>query len=100
MYSRGQYYEKENNYIASLYFLDYCYILTYSDITTGIIFGEIIENDIHLLINKIIYLGIKELILNNKVNKEITSSLKDIYKLPITIIDFDRSNIYTNFIIC
>ena len=33
--------EKENNYIASLYSLNYCYILTYSDITTGEIFSEI-----------------------------------------------------------
>ena len=79
--------EKENNYIASLYSLDYCYILTYSDITTGIIYGEILDNDKNTIINKIIYLGIKELIINNKTNKEIINILKDTYKLPITITD-------------
>lgn len=79
--------EKENNYIASIYSLDYCYILTYSDITTGEIYGEIIENDNTLLLNKIIFLGIKEIIANSKTNTEITSTLKSIYKLPITIID-------------
>lgn len=79
--------EKENNYIASIYSLDYCYILTYSDITTGEIYGEIIENDNSLLLNKIIFLGIKEIIANSKTNTEITSTLKSIYKLPITIID-------------
>ena len=79
--------EKENNYIGSIYSLDYCFILTYSDITTGEIYSEIMENNLELLINKIIFLGIKELILNSKVPKEITSSLKDFYKLPITIID-------------
>ena len=79
--------EKENNYIGSIYSLNYCYILTYSDITTGQIYGEIIENDTNLLINKIIFLGIKEIIANSQVNNEIISSLKDIHKLPITIID-------------
>ena len=63
--------EKENNYIGSIYSLDYCYVLTYSDITTGEIYGEIIENDNNLLINKIIFLGIKELIVNSKTNNEI-----------------------------
>lgn len=79
--------EKENNYLASIYSLEYCYILTYADITTGEIYGEIIEKDNDYLINKLIFLGIKEIIANNKVSKEIISILKDTYKLPITIID-------------
>ena len=79
--------EKENNYIGSIYSLEYCNIITYSDITTGEIYGEIIENDDNALINKIIFLGIKELIVNDKVNKEIIWTLKNTYKLPITTIN-------------
>ena len=79
--------EKENNYLASFYSLGYCYILTYADITTGEIYSEVLEQDPNIIINKIIYLGIKEIIANSKVNKEIISSLKNIYKLPITITD-------------
>ena len=79
--------EKENNYLASLYSLGYCYILTYADITTGEIYSEVLEQDPNIIINKIIYLGIKEIIANSKINKEIISSLKNIYKLPITITD-------------
>ena len=79
--------EKENNYLASLYSLGYCYILTYADITTGEIYSEVLEQDPNIIINKIIYLGIKEIIANSKVDKEIISSLKNIYKLPITITD-------------
>ena len=79
--------EKENNYIASIYSLEYCHILTYSDITTGEIYGEILENDPILLTNKIIFLNIKEVITNSKTNKEIISILKNTYKLPLTIID-------------
>ena len=90
--------EKENNYIASIYYLDYCFILTYSDITTGEIYGEIIENDNTLLLNKIIFLGIKEIIANSKTNEEIISSIKNVYKLPITIIDDITDNGINNYI--
>ena len=90
--------EKENNYIGSIYSLDYCYVLTYSDITTGEIYGEIIENDNTLLINKIIFLGIKELIVNSKTNNEIISVLKSTYKLPITVIDDILDNEEHNYI--
>ena len=90
--------EKENNYIASLYNNSYSYILTYSDITTGEIYGEILDNDNSNIINKIIYLGIKELIVNSKTNSNLISILKNTYKLPITIIDDllndNLSNIY------
>lgn len=82
--------EKENNYIGSIYSLDYCYVLTYSDITTGEIYGEIIENDKTLIINKIIFLGIKEVITNSSTDEYIINSIKNVYKLPVTITD----NIY------
>ena len=63
--------EKENNYIGSIYDYDYCYILTYADITTGEIYCESIEHNNELIINKILFLGIKELIINSKTNKEL-----------------------------
>ena len=79
--------EKENNYIASIYSLEYCFILTYADITTGQIYSEIIENNNSVLINKIIFLNIKEIIVNSKTPSEIILTLKNAYKLPITTID-------------
>ena len=79
--------EKENNYLASIYDLEYCYILTYADITTGEIYGEIIEKNTDLLLNKILFLGIKEIITNTKVSPEIISSIKNVYKLPLTKTD-------------
>ena len=88
--------EKENNYIASLYNNSYSYILTYSDITTGEIYGEILDNDTSNIINKIIYLGIKELIVNSKTDSNLISILKNTYKLPITIIDDLEDNSLTN----
>ena len=79
--------EKENNYIASIYDHEYCYTLTYADITTGEIYSESIEHTNELLINKILFLGIKELIINSNTNKDIINSLKNTYKLTITIKD-------------
>ena len=90
--------EKENNYIASLYYLEYCYILTYADITTGQIYSELLENDANNVINKIIFFNIKEIIANSEVNLDIINSLRNIYKIPITIInDLYKENNY-NFI--
>ena len=79
--------EKENNYLASLYNNGYSYILTYCDLTTGELYGEILDNDSSNIINKIIYLGIKELIVNSKTNNNLISILKNTYKLPLTVID-------------
>ena len=87
--------EKENNYIGSVYDHEYCYTLKYADITNGEIFTETIEHTNELLLNKILFLGIKELIINNKTNKEIITSLKDTYKLTITLTDelYDLDNL-------
>jgi len=86
--------EKENNYIGSIYDHEYCYTLTYTDITTGEIYTESIEHNNELLLNKILFLGIKELIINSKTNQEITNSLKNTYKLTTTITDelYDLDN--------
>ena len=86
--------EKENNYIGSIYDHEYCYTLTYADITTGEIYTESIEHSNDLLLNKVLFLGIKELIINSKTNKELINSLKDTYKITITITDdiYDLDN--------
>ncbi len=82
--------EKENNYIGSIYNFEYCYILSYSDITTGEIYSKIIDNDDNKLINEVVSLGIKELIINN-VKSNIINVFKNQYKIPITI----TNNLYT-----
>ena len=87
--------EKENNYIGSIYDHEYCYTLTYADITTGEIYTESIEHTNELLINKVLFLGIKELIINSKTNIELINSLKETYKLTTTITDeiYDLDNL-------
>ena len=91
--------ELENNYIASIYSLGYCYILTYADITTGQIYSELIELNNDLIINKALFLGIKEIIANKEVDVNIINSLKNVYKLPITITDNIDSSCNYEYII-
>lgn len=69
--------EKENNYIGFLYDFGYGYVLTYSDITTGEINSEIIENNIDDILYKILSLNIKEIVVNDNTNKELVSKIKN-----------------------
>jgi len=69
--------EKENNYIGFLYDFGYGYALTYSDITTGEINSEIMENNIDDVLYKIVSLNIKEIVVNDNTNKELISKIKN-----------------------
>ena len=91
--------EKENNYIGSLYDFSYGFALTYSDITTGEIYSEVLENNLDDVVYKILSLEIKEVITNSNINKNLLSKIKS-QKIPLTISDKflsdDYSNIYQN----
>lgn len=79
--------EKENNYIGSLLNISNSYIITYSDISTGQIYTTIVENNINNVVNKIISIGIKELILSSTIDNKIKEILKNYYKLTLTTTD-------------
>jgi len=87
--------EKENNYIGNLYDFDYGFVLTYTDITTGEIYSEVLERNIDDVIYKILSLDIKELVVNSDTSKEIISKLKS-QKVPITYNDNLLEDEYTN----
>jgi DNA mismatch repair protein MutS len=88
--------EKENNYIGNIYDFDYCYVLGYSDITTGEYYLEIVEHDDNKIISEVITNNIKEIIINSKVNNNIKELLTKQYKITITTIDcVDESDTYS-----
>ena len=87
--------EKENNYIGVLYDFDYCFVITYCDITTGEIYSEVLERNINDIIYKIMALEIKELIVKSNIDKELLSKIKN-SKIPITYQDELLTNEYTN----
>ena len=79
--------EKENNFIGSIYDLDYIYILSYTDITTGEYYIEKVLHDKNKLISEVISLGIKEVICNSKIDPYVIGMLKNNYKLTVTVLD-------------
>ncbi len=87
--------EKENNYIGFLYDFEYGVVLTYSDITTGEIYSEILEKNNTDIIYKVLSLEIKELVTNTTTDKVLIGSLKD-NKVPISYNDNLLDNEYTN----
>ena len=91
--------EKENNYIGCLYDFSYGFVLTYSDITTGEVYSELLTNNTDYVIYKILSLDIKELIVNELINKVLLSKIRSL-KIPVTIqnelLNDKYQNIYQN----
>ena len=80
--------EKDNNYIGNIYDFDYCYGISYTDITTGHFYVLVIDHDKNKLIKEICNRNIKEIIVNDKIDREIITNFKDNYHILVTISDF------------
>lgn len=78
--------EKSNNYLASVYDFEYSFCLSYADISTGEINTLILDNDVDLL-KEIVNKNIKELICNDKIDRELIYKLKNVYHILVTITD-------------
>ncbi|MBQ8473027.1 MAG: DNA mismatch repair protein MutS [Bacilli bacterium] len=76
----------DNNYIASIYDFSYSYALTIADISTGEI-SSMILNDIDSLYRELINKNIKEVIVNDTIDREILYNLKTLYNILVTITD-------------
>ena len=79
--------EKDYNFIGNVYDFEYSYGLSYADITTGNFYVILLDHDKDNLIKEIINRNIKELIVNDKVDREIIYILKNNYNILITIRD-------------
>ena len=80
-------YEKDNNFIGSLYDFNYCYIFTFADITTGSIYSMIIDNDKEKLIKEVTKRNVRELIVNEKIDRGIINEFREKYSILVTIYD-------------
>lgn len=79
--------ELENNYIGSIIDFNHAYGISYADISTGEINVTLIEHNPTKLISEIVNLGIKEVIVNDKVDKGIVSIIKNQFKIVTSIYD-------------
>jgi len=82
--------EKDSNYIGNIYDFEYCYGMSYVDITTGHFYALMLSNDKNKIIEEIINRGINEVIVNSKIDREILNTLRETYHILVTITD----NIY------
>ena len=84
--------EKDNNYIGNIYDFDYSYGVSFADITTGYFYVILLDHDKEKVIKEIVNRGIKEVIVNDKVDREIIYILKNNYNILVTI----RDTLYEN----
>ena len=79
--------ENDFNFIGSLIDFNNIYVLTYTDISTGVIYTEQIEHNVSKVVSSIVSKGIKELICTSKTDITIIDLLKNQFKLTVTVVD-------------
>ena len=79
--------EKDSNYIGNIYDFEYSYGISYADITTGYFYIIMLDHDKDKVIKEIINRNIKEVIVNDKIDREIIYLLKNNYQILVTIRD-------------
>lgn len=76
---------KSNNYIANIYNYDYCYGISYADISTGEVYATLVEKENDKVIKEITRNGFKEVIVNDSIDRELVESLRSNYDILVTI---------------
>ena len=82
--------EKDFNYIASLTDYNTTYVLTYADLLSGKVYTTYIEHNEDKLISHLVNLNIKELVLRDNFDIEITHKLKNQYNIYISYYNDDK----------
>ncbi len=77
---------KSNNYIANIYSFDYCYGISFADISTGEVYAMLIEGEKDKVEKQVAKHGFKEVIVNDEIDREIIQDLRTNYNVLVTII--------------
>ena len=76
---------KSNNYIANLYDFNYCYGISYADISTGELYITLVEGESDKAIKEILKNNFREVIVNDSIDREIVEILRSQYDILVTI---------------
>jgi len=79
--------ENEFNYIGNILDFNHCYVVCYTDITTGVIYISKLEANPSKLVSEIVSLGLKEVLVESTLDKSITNLLKNQFNISISISD-------------
>lgn len=77
--------EYENNYIGNLVYFNHAYGLSYTDISTGELYVQLLEPNISKVVSEIVNIGLKEVVVTDKVDSNISSILDRQFKLIVTV---------------
>jgi len=78
---------KDYNYIGNIYDFEYCYGVSYIDVSTGYSYSVILDYDQEKLVKEIVSNNLKEIIVNSKIDRGIINLLREQYNILITIRD-------------
>lgn len=79
--------EFDFNYMGSVLDFNHAYGVCYTDLSTGDIYTMLLEHNPTKLVSELVSLGLKEVILSDKVDKTVCSLLKNQFKISVTIFD-------------
>lgn len=79
--------ENDFNYIGSVLDFTNSFAISYTDITTGIIYTSLLSHNSTNLVSEIVSLNLKEVVTDSKLDKSIISILKNQFKIVISIYD-------------
>ena len=75
---------RDFNYVGSIYDFEYCYGISYIDVSTGYVYGLVIDHEEEKLTKEIINRNIKEIIVNDKIDRNIVNQFREQYNLLVT----------------
>ena len=89
--------EKDNNYIGSIIDLNYAYIISYADLSTGEFNSLMIDHD-DRVISEVLSLELREIIVKSTFDKNVLNTLKNKYKLNTSIFDIEENTLEYEYI--
>ena len=92
---------KSNNYIANICSFDYCFGISYADISTGEVYVTLVDGDIDKVVKEIVRNGFREVIVSDNIDRRIVDILRTNYDVLVSIQkeqleDKDYDYIYKN----
>lgn len=79
--------EEENNYIGALIDYEHFYSLSYADISTGSMYCKLISHDLTSAVSDIVSIGLGEILLQSKIDKNLLNLLKNQFHITVTVSD-------------
>ena len=79
--------DNEFNYIGNIIDFEHAYGICYADITTGIIYTNLVTHNPSNLVSEIVSIGLREVIVESSFDKTIINLLKNQFRIYITISD-------------